>query len=152
MKKPRWLFPFMLITLLINLLIRNFDLRDFEVQLHDTYFVFDAPTAVFIMTLIIYAIVGSYLLVEMNTNKMLSLIIAIVNPIGAIFMLLLVYMSLQTLTTFRNMYPENDPTGHLVFVAVVIGLLCLQAVIEWKTLKQVRGLLGQGEKHPRFPE
>lgn len=146
MKKPKWLLPFMLITLLINLFIRHFTFRDLEVQGHDTYFVIDVPTAVFIMTLIIYAIVGSYLLVEMNTNKMLSLIIAIVNPIGAIFMLLLVYMSLQTLTAFRTMYPENDPTGQLVFVAIVIGLLCFQAVIEWKALKQVRSLLSPGRE------
>lgn len=148
MKKPKWLLPFILITLLINLFIKNFDFGNVEVQLHDTYFVFDAPTAVFIMTLIIYAVVAIYLLVEMSTNKMLALIIAIVNPIGAIFLVPLVYMSLQTLTAFRTMYPENNPMGHLVFIAVQIGLLCLQAVIEWKALMQVRRLLVPGQEAP----
>lgn len=91
MKNRKWLTAFMLIIVLINFSIKNFDFGNFEVQLHDTYFVFDVPTAVFIMTLIIYAVVCIYLLVRMN--KILALIIAIVNPIGAIFMLVLFYMS-----------------------------------------------------------
>lgn len=143
MKTRKQLTAFLLIIVLINIALTSIDLGDFELQLHDTYIVFDGSTAVFVTTLIVLAIVVLYLLVEFAVRqyRIIALIVAIVNPIAAVFMLMLINASIQTLRIVNAPYPENTSTGQIIFLCVFVGLFCLQVIVETKALKQVAELL-----------
>lgn len=142
MKKPKWLLPFMLIILLINLSIKYFGFADFEVQLHDTYLILSVSDVVFLLSLIVMAILAMYMLVEVAARKykILALIIAIVNPIAALFILILIYAGMKTLTTFSDVAAESS-FAVVVLVAILFGLFCLQVVIEISALRKLSTLV-----------
>lgn len=137
-----WIGSGLLGTFIIAI-ITGFKFGTLDLQFHDTYYVLDSVDA--IMLLIYIFAVGryAYLLTDIMTERypILTLLVSIMNAIVALFVLIAAYFSIETIVTFRKMYPGNDFSSQLLLPGIFIGLLTVQAIVEVKMLGKLRALL-----------
>jgi|GEM_PF-4299434 len=134
------------IIFVVFLLVRNLGLPDFEFQFHDTYIRFDANTTTFCLTIMILAAVSMFLIVEVTADlyRIVGLLIAIVNPILGIFVIVAINTLWAVTDTAGGMNASTGFPWHVVVLAILFSVLCLQAVVEVRVLKKFFGLIRNG--------
>lgn len=123
--------------------LTDFKFKDLQIQIHDTYFDVDPIHAIYIMTLTLWTIKNFYLLVEVMTHKyrIIAVFVSIINPLIGLFMLMLIYISVQGLITSRQMYPEGQFTAEIIPICIMVGVIALQTIIEVRTLRKLSAFL-----------
>lgn len=123
--------------------ISRLGLPDFELQLHDTYIHLDAGTTIFLITLVVFASVFMFLIVEVVAGRyrIVGLLIAIINPIAAIFVCMAISTLSDTRDTFSSMYPSLSFGWYTTAMVVFSCILFFQVIIEVRALKKFLGLL-----------
>jgi len=142
-KQWMWLAGFFPVSIFIIGLMTDFTFRDLEIQLHDTYFVFNSIKAIIYLTLSLWTVRNMYLLVEVMTTKyqILAIFVSFINPLLALFILILILLNIQEMIIFKDAYPQSDLTGQLIPVLVMAGIIALLTVIQVRALRKVWELL-----------
>jgi hypothetical protein len=142
-KEWKWLVAFALISLGVIGFMTQFRFKDLEIQRYDTYYVINAFRAIFYMTLILWTSKNLYLLVDLMTTRytVVAIVVSVINPLVGLFMCMLIYFNMAALITFKQTYPNISLIGHIIPVAIVVGIVFLQAIIEIRALKKVRALM-----------
>ena len=142
-KEWQWLITFGLISILIIGLMTNFKFTDVEVQMHDIYLVINPIKSFIFLTFILWTIRNFYLLVDLMTDKykIIAVFVAIINPLIGLFIIVLIYFNIKLVTTFKQMYPDNNFTAQIIPICILVGLIAVQTTIEIRTLKKLKGLI-----------
>jgi|GEM_PF-4597006 hypothetical protein len=141
-KELIWWTAFGLFSTLIIGTVTSFKFSKLDIQVHDTYYVFEPIDAIKLLTIIFGLVRYSYLLTDIITDryKILALFISIINAIVGLFALMGAYLSIEAIMSFKKMYPDNDFSGHFLLTGIFLGLLTMQIIVEVKMIKKLSGL------------
>ena len=136
----KWGTGFLLASLVLVGLTTEFRFGVIEVQLHDTYFVFEAYDVIYKLILILYMIKNLYLMVDLMTLKyrLVAFLVAIINPIVGLLLL--------AFTVTIGMSSAASPSGHgrsPIFTGLLLSVLMLQAFMEIKMLRRLKVMLDE---------
>src|SRR5690349_14677115 len=131
----KWLAAFALMSTLVIGLMTDFKFGDLEIQLYDTYYVFDAVRALLFLTIMFWTIKNLYMLVDLMTGRyvVMALIVSIVSPLIGLFMIILFYINF------------TEKIGPVSVFGLIITLL---TVIEIRSLRKLKVLLSNS-RHER---
>lgn len=140
--KMEWkdLIVFGLASLLVTGLMTRFEFGDVEVQMHDIYFVIGPIKAVIFFTCIFWIIKNAYLVLEIITEryKILAIFLAIINPLVALFIIILTYLNVKMVAGYDGVSPDGNFTAQIIPVFFLIGLIGVQTAIQIRVLKKLR--------------
>ena len=127
----KWLTAFAMISILIIGLATNFKFQDLEIQLYDTYYVFEPVRAFIFLTIMLWTIKNLYMLVDLMTGRyaVIALIVSIVSPLIGLFIIILFYINF---------------TGKIGPVSAFALLITLLTLVEIRALRKLKGLLSNG--------
>lgn len=137
-----WWAAFGLLSTLIIGTITSFKFSRLDIQVYDSYYVFESIHGIILLTLTFGFGRYFYLLTDLISDryKIFALLISIINAIVGLFIIMWTYMSIETIMTFKKMYPDTDFSGHFLLSSIFLGLLTVQTVVEIKMIKKLRGL------------
>lgn len=140
MRQPIWWTAFGLLSTIIIGAITGFKFSTLDVHVYDTYYVFDSIYGVVLLTLIFGTGRYFYLLMDLLSDryKIFALLFSILNAIAGFFIFVWAYASIVTILTFKKMYPDNNFSGHFLFVSIFLGLLTMQTIVEIKVINKLR--------------
>lgn len=140
-----WWIIFGVVGILAVGLMTDFQFDKLEIQQHDTYYVLDSLIAIFFIAVILGTIRCSLLIVDLITDryKILAILISIVNPVIGLFIIFLIYFSVQRLIFFKTTYPDINLFNEVVPLVFLAGLIVLQVVIEIRTIRKIKGRLNE---------
>ena len=138
-----WLGACTLVSILIIGFMTDFGFKQLDIQLYDTYYVFNPFSAIVYTSLILYTTKNIYLVFDLMTSryKVLALLASIINPLIALFFIIAIGFAMQSFLDFRKTYPDVDCAGRLFPILIMAGIICFQIVIEVKALKKIKGVL-----------
>jgi hypothetical protein len=98
-KELIWWTAFGLFSTLIIGTVTSFKFSKLDIQVHDTYYVFEPIDSIKLLTIIFGVGRYSYLLTDIITDKykILALFISIINAIVALFTLMGTYLCIETI-------------------------------------------------------
>jgi hypothetical protein len=137
-----WIGSGILSVLIIGALT-SFKFSTLDIQLYDTYYVMTSKNAIVNLTLIFILGRYLYLLTDLlcERYKILAVIFSIINAIAGLLIVMITYISIESMITLKKSYPDTDFSGHLLLSGIFIGLLIMQTIIEIKMIKKLNGLL-----------
>ena len=138
-----WWIGLGLLSTLIIAIITGFKFSTLDLQFHDTYYVFESFDAIILLTSIFGFGRYFYLVIDIMTERyaILTLLVSIINPIAGLFVSIGAYFSIETIVTFRKMYPGIDFSAHFLLPGIFIGLLTVQTIVEIKMIGKLRALV-----------
>jgi hypothetical protein len=137
-----WWAAFGLLSTLIIGAVTSFKFSKLDIQLHDTYYVFESIDGIKYLTLIFGLSRYIYLLTDIMTDKykILALIISIINVITGLFVIIATYRCVETILTFKKTSPDVDFSGNFLLLSLLLGLLTVQTIIEVKMIRKLKEL------------
>ena len=141
-KELIWWTAFGLLSTLIIGTVTSFKFSRLDIQVYDTYYVFESIDGIKLLTIIFGLGRYSYLLIDIITDKykILALIISILNAITGLFIVIMTYLSIETILTSNKNYPDIDFPGHFLLSAILLGILTVQTIIEINLIRKLNGL------------
>ena len=134
-----WLAGCGLASILIVGWLTGFKFGELEIATREVVGSFGA---IIFFTGALYTAKNLYLGVDlMLDNRVLAILLSIINPIVAMLILIFVYFNLQGPESFIMLYPGADHSGRLVPILLFTGVLAFQAFIEVKALRRIRVFL-----------
>ena len=146
MKRPKdikWIISLLgSMTVLVGIMT-DFTFRDLAFQLHDTYFVFGSFYFIVYGTAIIYTIRNLFLLIDLLAEryKVIALLISIINPLVALFLLIVLYLGVHSVAELRSNYPGISLWSRLVPVVFLVAFLIGQVIVEVRMLRKLREVI-----------
>lgn len=137
----KWWAGFGLISMLVVGIISEFRFGALDIRMHDTYFVIHSIRAIFYLTAILGTIRNLYFLVDLLTSryKIMALLISIINPIVALFTIIILYFDIQGITVSQEIHPETNLSGQLIVPVILVGVIGFEIVLEFITLRKFLG-------------
>lgn len=85
-----------------------FRFGELTIQRHDTYLMMNSVRAIIYLTVSPGTVRNLFLLTDFVTGryKIIALLVAIINPIVALLLIMLVSMEVQAIMGFREIYPD----------------------------------------------
>lgn len=139
----KWWSAFGVISILVIGGMSSFRFGELTIQRHDTFFTIHSVRAIIYLTVFLATVRNLYLLTELATGryKIMALLVAIINPIVALFLIILVYMDVQAIMAFREIYPGINLLQQLAGAVILAGVIILHIAIELSVLKKLRTAL-----------
>ncbi len=139
----KWLSIFGLISIIIIGLMTNFRFNELQIQNHDTYYLIGSFKSIIFTTLFLWTIKNLYYLIDvlLNKYKVFAILIAILTPIAILLGVLFIYLNIQELLVFKEMYPDLNFLERIIPTSIITGLLILLVLIEIKSLKHALDLI-----------
>ena len=130
-----------LISVLAIGLMTSFKYNDVEIQMHDSYFIIDAIRACIYLTAIVFTLRNLYFVVDVMSDRyrILAVFVAIINPLVALFIVILIYFNIAFVGA--QLDAGNNLGPSIVIICLLIGLITLQIAIEVKVLRKLRQLI-----------
>jgi hypothetical protein len=137
-----WWIGFGILSVLIVGTVTSFKFSTVDMQLHDTYYVLTSKDAIVLLILIFVMGRYLYLLTDLLSEryKILALFFSIINAIAGLFVIMLTYLSVESVITSKKMSPDIDFSGHFLIPGIFIGMLIVQIILEIKVIKKLNGL------------
>jgi hypothetical protein len=131
-----WWITFGLISTLTLVLLTGFQFYSLDFQVYNTYYVVESTQA--IQWLIFVMGMGRYVYqlisIMVERYRMIALLIAIVNPIGALFVSVIIFLGLKPILAFNR---EPNFAGHYFLLLILGGILIMQIIIEVKMIRKL---------------
>ena len=137
-----WLGAFALSTLMIGI-ATDFSFKTLDIQLHDTYYVFNSFGAVKWLTIIFIIGRNFHLLIEMLISKrvLFAFLVSLINPVGGLFVLLILN---QLITLLKNLGVNPIQNGGTLLVVIILFLIFLyQIIVEVKAIKKLKAFFNK---------
>ena len=136
----KWMIGSAVVSFLIVGCATGFEFTELEFARNE---VMKSLNAILYLTGFVYTIKNLYLLSELLTakDKVLALLISIINPIVALLVVVLLYFSFQRLESLDVLSPSIAASGRLIVVFILTALLVFQAIIEVKALMRLRAFI-----------
>ena len=130
-----------LISVLAIGLMTSFKYNDVEIQMHDSYFIIDAIRACIYLTAIVFTLRNLYFVIDVMSDRyrILAVFVAIINPLVALFIVILIYFNIAFVGA--QLDAGNNLGPSIVIICLLIGLITLQIAIEVKVLRKLRQLI-----------
>lgn len=135
----RWAALTLLSTLIIGV-TTGFQFSKLDIQLYDTYYVFESFYGIILLTLVFGTGWNFYLLTDLITDryKILALMLSIINIIAGLFVLIGAYFSIKAVMALQKINSGTDLSGYFLLPTVLIGLLIVQIIVEIKLIRKLR--------------
>lgn len=135
----KWLIPFGMLSILIVGILTDFQYRKFE----DDYFISRPFEAVLYLTLLFLSIKNLYLFIDIVTKKydVLAVFISIINPLIGLFVIIFMYMKIQSLMVFNGSYADHDLAAQIMLVIFLSVVFVLQVLLEISMMRRMWMLL-----------
>lgn len=129
-----------LISVLTIGLMTSFKYNDVEIQMHDSYFIIDPARACIYLAAIIFTIRNLFLVIDQLTEryKILAVFVAIINPIAALFMIMLTYFYITFMMGAGQPQIGDKLVESMVLTSLMVALIVVQISIEIKVLQKLR--------------
>jgi len=90
-----------------------------------------------IIAIIIYMTAMLYQTLNVRTS-LAAILIAMINPLLALFATIVGYMTLENLEMLRAQYPAADITGGIMLMITLLAIFGMQVALEIKMIKIIR--------------
>ncbi|HTJ48246.1 MAG TPA: hypothetical protein VL443_02250 [Cyclobacteriaceae bacterium] len=139
-RELRWWTAFFVVGIILIGQMTEFEFRNIDIQLHDTYYIIPSWIALLVVLTILGVLRGLTKIINRlsDRNRSMAILVSIVNGIVGLVLIILVCAAILNLIQIREWYPGLDIFNYIAIIVVMILLLSVLVVIEIKTIKKLR--------------
>ncbi|MES1226018.1 MAG: hypothetical protein ABUT20_61640 [Bacteroidota bacterium] len=139
-RELRWWTAFFVVGIILIGQMTEFEFRNIDIQLHDTYYIIPSWIALLVVLTILGVLRGLTQIINRlsDRNRSMAILVSIVNGIVGLVLIILVCAAILNLIQIREWYPGLDIFNYIAIIVVMILLLSVLVVIEIKTIKKLR--------------
>lgn len=145
-KELTWWAAFMLVAVLVAAQMSDFEFRNIDIQLHDTYYILPWYCAVLFIIISLGMLRGVIYAIEWMAEKssLVAWIVVVVNTVLSFFWTFLIFQATMRYVELREWYPELPASNYQATLMMMCVVLCLIMIVEVKLIRRLRLLYLKG--------